>query len=99
MTNVLLLLILLFFLIKIFIFGPLLYWVFREDIRGYFRERKQRQALPACPLCGSRYSQPVDEGTTRWDKDELVLVTTHECQHCHMPFWYVERVPVIAAPK
>lgn len=92
MSDTLLILILLFFVIKILIFGPLLYWVFREDIRQHFAQKKQQQTVPTCLYCKSRYTEPVDEGNTRWEGDDLVLVTTYECQHCHMPFWHVERV-------
>jgi len=84
--------------VKFFIIGPLLFYVFRDDIRAW-RQKPEPLAAPVCMYCESRWTQPVDEGTPRWEGDELVLVTTYECQHCHMPFWRVERVPVSSMPR
>ncbi|HZU11585.1 MAG TPA: hypothetical protein VFB58_02000 [Chloroflexota bacterium] len=89
-----LILILTFFVVKIFIAGPLLFMVFRDDIRRYWAGRKQKAHEPCCPGCASRYAAPLDEGVIRWEGDDLVLVTGYQCQHCGYPFWHVERVPM-----
>jgi hypothetical protein len=31
----------------------------------------------------------------RWEGDELVLVTTYECNRCRLPFWHLERISVV----
>jgi hypothetical protein len=74
-----------------------LYWIFRDDIREYFAERRARASTPVCMYCQSSLTQPADEGSTRWEGDELVLVTTYVCGHCHLPFWHVERVAAVPA--
>jgi hypothetical protein len=80
---------------KIIIFGSLLLWIFRADIREWRAGRKHvRASSPICIYCESRWTQAVDEGQSRWEDDQLVLVTTYECQHCHLPFWHVDRVQV-----
>ncbi|GAC1335254.1 MAG: hypothetical protein NVS2B16_05770 [Chloroflexota bacterium] len=74
------------------IFLPL---VFRDDIRQWRAERRlnaEQTREPACMYCGSKWTHALDEGQTRWDNGDLVLVTTFECDHCHLPFWHVERV-------
>jgi hypothetical protein len=87
--------------VKTVIFGVILYKVFRQDIHHWWNEdRRQKQktpAVPTCMYCQSVWTVAVDEGSTRWDGEDLVLVTTYECQHCHLPFWHVERVPMGAA--
>ena len=70
----------------------ILLFVFRPELKG--ASKKKAQATATCLYCQSRSTRPVDEGQTRWENDDLVLVTTYECQHCHLPFWHVERVPV-----
>jgi 5-methylcytosine-specific restriction endonuclease McrA len=83
-------------LVKTIVFGWIVFVVFRKDIREYFtgkRAARKAPPVPTCMYCQSKWTQPIDEGQTRWDKDELILVTTYECQHCHLPFWHVERVP------
>lgn len=97
MTDILLIIIVLFFVIKLVIFGPLLYFVFRDDIRQYFAQRGL-PSPPTCPLCRSRYAQPTDDARTQWEGEDLVLVTGYECEHCHYPFWHVERVSLTAPP-
>lgn len=92
--DTILLILLIVAAVKFVIFGVILFVVFRRDIdayRGDWAESKA-PALPACVYCQSVYIRPVDEGQTRWENDSLVLVTTYECQHCHLPFWHVERV-------
>jgi hypothetical protein len=79
--------------------AALLYWVFRDDIREYVAERRQRAIAPVCMYCHSKWTEPADEGSTRWEGDELVLVTTYVCQHCNLPFWHVERVAAAAARR
>jgi hypothetical protein len=78
--------------VKFVIVAIILLAVFRPDIRQW-RTRKKPVSVPACPGCRSKYTRVIDEGQTRWDHDDLVLVTTYECRHCHFPFWHVERVP------
>lgn len=82
--------------IKMIVLGAFLWYVFKPDIREY-REHHERQqgpaAAPSCMYCGSKYALLLDEGQTRWEGDHLVLVSSYECQHCHLPFWHVERVP------
>lgn len=81
--------------VKFFGFGGLLLWIFRGDIREWRAGRKHEPSMePACIYCASKWTVAVDEGRTRWEQDELVLSTTYECQHCHMPFWHIERVRV-----
>ncbi len=84
--------------IKFVVFGGILLRIFRKDIQQYWRERSEARTStpesPRCMYCQSLYTEPVDEGQTRWEDDSLVLVTTYECQHCHLPFWNVERVAV-----
>jgi hypothetical protein len=83
-------------LVKTIVFGWIVFVVFRKDIKEYFRGKraaKKPSSVPACMYCQSKWTHPIDEGQTRWDNDDLILVTTYECQHCHLPFWHVERVP------
>ena len=94
MDNILVILLVLA-VVKFFGFGGLLLWMFRGDISEWRSGRGQEtQVSPTCVYCESKWTAAVDEGQTRWDNDELVLSTTYECQHCHMPFWHVERVRV-----
>jgi hypothetical protein len=80
---------------KFFFFGWVLWRVFRADIQELEEEgRAPALSTPVCIYCESRWTRAVDEGSTRWDGDELVLVTTYECEHCRLPFWHVERLPV-----
>jgi hypothetical protein len=81
-------------IVKSVIFGVLVWAVFREDIKAYFAGKKNSEAVtvPTCIYCQSQWTTQVDEGSTRWDGEELTLVTTYECQHCRLPFWHVERV-------
>ena len=79
--------------------AALLYWIFRDDIREYFAERRIRESSPVCIYCRSPWTLAADEGAPRWEGDELVLVTTYTCQECFLPFWHVERVPVAAARR
>jgi hypothetical protein len=78
--------------IKFVFFGIILYFVFRPELRK--GARRKAPTTITCMYCQSKWTRPVDEGQTRWEDDDLVLVTTYECQHCHLPFWHVERVPV-----
>jgi hypothetical protein len=82
-------------IIKSIIFSVLIWVVFRDDIKAYLAGKKsgEESTVPTCMYCQSQWTLAVDEGSTRWDGDELVLVTTFECQHCRLPFWHVERVP------
>jgi hypothetical protein len=77
----------------------ILYFVFRDDIRAYLAQRQTKPTSPVCMYCQSQWTEMVDEGSTHWEGDELVLVTTYACQHCHLPFWHVERVPVATARR
>jgi hypothetical protein len=79
--------------VKFVFFGFILFFVFRPDFRK-LGKRAAPPSTPICVYCESRYTVPVDEGQTRWEDDDLVLVTTYQCQHCSMPFWHVERVPM-----
>jgi hypothetical protein len=79
-------------LVKSIFFGVVLLVVFRPDLRK-LRKKKARPDVPTCMYCQSKWTRAIDEGQTRWDNDDLVLVTTYECEHCHLPFWHVERVP------
>lgn len=79
--------------VKFVFFGIVLYFVFRPDLKS-MGKRKATATTPACVYCQSRWTRPVDEGQTRWEDDDLVLVTTYECQHCALPFWHVQRVPM-----
>jgi hypothetical protein len=88
--------------VKFILVAIILYWVFRPDLRLLQREwesEKKPQTVPTCMYCQSKWTKAVDEGETRWDNDELVLVTTYECQHCHLPFWHVERVATGSMPR
>lgn len=93
MDNILLIL-LIVAAVKFVFFGVILFKVFQRDIDAYRKDRAGSAApnLPSCVYCQSVYIEAVDEGQTRWENDSLVLVTTYECQHCHLPFWHVERV-------
>ncbi len=88
-----------FFVIKLALFGPLLYFVFRDEIETYLRNRKTKSSVPRCVYCQSVWTTAVGEGEPRWDGEELVMTTTYECQHCHLPFWHVERVPMVTPSK
>lgn len=91
------------FLISVVVLLPIkaafLYWIFRDDIREYLAERRTKASTPLCMYCGSHYTQMVDDDTTRWEGDELVLVTTYTCLDCNLPFWHVERVPATTAKR
>lgn len=77
--------------VKTIIIGIVLLVIFKPDIKQ-LRSRKASAETPPCMYCQSKWTHPADGGETRWDQDELVLVTTYECEHCHLPFWHVERV-------
>jgi hypothetical protein len=81
---------------KTVVFAAILWFVFREDIRQWWSgdEVEQSPAQPACVYCQSVWTEATGEPQTRWENEELVLVTTYECQHCRLPFWRVERVPM-----
>jgi hypothetical protein len=87
------------FVFKVVVFGPLLYFIFRDEIKTYFRDRKSKSSEPRCIYCQSVWTTPVGESEPRWDGEELVMTTTYECQHCHLPFWHVERVPMVTPSK
>lgn len=78
--------------VKFVLFGIILLVVFKPDFKRLWAGEEAAIA-PTCLYCGSKWTEPVEEGETRWEGDDLVLVTTYECQHCHLPFWHVERVP------
>ena len=83
--------------VKFIVFGILLFVVFRDDIREYFSGKKPTEGkAPVCVYCESKWTVPIDEGQTRWENNDLLLVTTYECQHCHLPFWHVERVSTVS---
>lgn len=83
--------------IKFVVFGVILYRVFRDDIKEWWSEQTNEPVgPPVCVYCQSAWTEPVDEGQTRWEGSELVLVTTYECQHCRWQFWRVERVAMLA---
>ncbi len=79
--------------VKFVFIAVLLGVVFKEDLRS-MRQKKAGPQPAVCMYCQSVWTRPVDEGQTRWEGDDLVLVTTYECEHCHLPFWHVERVPM-----
>jgi len=86
--------------IKFVLFGIVLYFVFRPDLRTLLRRKRPQPdvtAAPVCMYCDSQYARATGEVQTRWEGNELVLVTTFECEHCHFPLWRVERIPVGAA--
>lgn len=92
------------FLVSVVVLLPLkaafLYWIFQDDIRAYLAERRgPRRRIPVCMYCHSERVEPVDDGVTRWEGDNLVLVTTYRCENCQLPFWNVERVAVATAKK
>jgi hypothetical protein len=93
-VDSIILLLLILAVVKFVVFGWLVFAVFQGDIKQYWADRKRKKlpAEPVCMYCQSRWTQPSGETQTRWEDDELVLVTTYECQHCHLPFWRVERV-------
>lgn len=91
MDNIILIL-LIVAAVKFVLIAVICFWVFRPDLKAMVAEKKP-QTVPTCPYCQSKWTEAIDEGQTRWDGDELVLVTTYECQHCHFPVWHVERVP------
>jgi hypothetical protein len=78
--------------VKFVFIAVLLGVVFKEDLRSMRQKTGPQPAV--CMYCQSVWTRPVDEGQTRWEGDDLVLVTTYECEHCHLPFWHVERVPM-----
>lgn len=80
--------------LKFVLFGGILWPVFKDDIRAWLHGREAKAQQPSCMYCGSVYALPADEGQVRWENEQLVLVTMYECQHCRLPFWHVERVPV-----
>lgn len=79
----------------------ILYAVFNREIRQWWDARRHPEpaSTPACIYCRSSWTIAVDDGHPRWEDDALVLVTTYECQHCRLPFWHVERVPIGAAQR
>jgi hypothetical protein len=87
---------LVFAAIKFVLFGVILFRVFREDIKEWWSEQAEEHVgPPVCVYCKSAWTEPVDEGQTRWEDDDLVLVTTYECQHCRWRFWKVDRVAML----
>lgn len=86
-------------LVKFVIISWILYVVFKPDIKQVWMKKTKVPDVPACVYCRSRWTRAVDEGQTRWDHDDLVLVTTYECEHCHLPFWHIERVPMGSAKR
>ena len=80
-------------IVKFCIIGPLLFYIFRDEIKTW-RKAPETPTEPVCVYCQSRWTQVVDQGTPRWEGEDLVIATTYECQHCHTPFWRVERLPV-----
>jgi len=91
-----LLILLIIALVKFILFGVILFVVFRRDIQQWWSGKKAEKkplSVPVCMYCQSKWTRALDEGQPRWDNEDLVLVTTYECQHCHLPFWHVERVP------
>jgi hypothetical protein len=73
-----------------------LWWIFGPDIKLLRGELKQTSAEPECVYCRSQWTHPTSDGEMRWEGDDLVLVTTYQCEHCELPFWHVERVSVVA---
>jgi hypothetical protein len=86
--------------VKLVFFGALLTYVFRGDIAEWRAHRKSATAIseqpvdPMCVYCGSKWTVALDEGQSRWEGQDLVLVTSFRCQHCDLPFWRVDRVHV-----
>jgi hypothetical protein len=85
-------------LVKFVVIAWILYVVFKPDIKSLWSKKPSSQ-VPTCLYCQSKWTHPIDEGQTRWENEELVLVTTYECEHCHLPFWHVERVPIGTAKR
>ena len=92
-VNNILVILLIVATVKFIFLGVVLFFVFRPELRNAGK-RKPVPTTPACVYCESRWTRPVDEGQTRWEDEDLVLVTTYECQHCSLPFWHVDRVPM-----
>ena len=97
MDEIIVILLVVAFLKFIFI-GIILFLVFRPNLKQ-LRARKTPPEVPICMYCESRWTTAVDEGQARWDGDDLVLVTTYECQHCRLPFWHVERVSTVSLKR
>lgn len=87
-------------IVKSIIFACLIWIVFRDDIKEYISSKKgeDKPELAICMYCHSRWTSPVDEGQTKVEGAELVVVTEYRCEHCLMPFWNVKRLP-LALPK
>lgn len=79
--------------VKFVVCSVIVWMTFRKDLIRMW-QGEPPQETPSCVYCQSKWTSPVGEGETRWEEDGLVLVTTYECQHCHLPFWHVERVPM-----
>lgn len=84
--------------VKFFLFGGILWAVFKDEIRGWLR-KPEPSWEPVCMYCGSVYTRQVDEGQMRWEDDHFVLVTMYECDHCDLPFWHVERISTGGSPS
>lgn len=97
MSNILVIL-LIIAAVKFVFFGFVLFHVFRPELKNAGK-RQPASTTPICVYCESRWTHAVDEGQTRWDNDDLVLVTTYQCEHCALPFWHVERVPMGSARR
>ena len=97
--DTLVVLLLIVAVIHFIIAAILLPLAFRDDLRQWLEGRRKKAvppAAPTCMYCGSKWTSALNEGETRWDKGDFVLVTTYECQHCKLPFWHVERIPTTA---
>lgn len=82
--------------VKSVIFGFILYRVFRKDIREWWAEKHQPKVVtrPICLFCQSVWTHPVGQPESRWDGNELTVITTYECEHCHFPNRFVEHFTV-----
>ncbi len=81
--------------------GIAMWIMFRTEIKQWWRKRRMppKQTHPTCMYCRSKWTSPCTEGYTRWDDQDLVLVTEYECDHCRLPFWHVERVSTTVVPS
>lgn len=96
MTDILVIL-LVIAIVKFFVFGGILYVVFREDIAQWWSQKEKEEAAPrtlVCPFCASKWTREVSQQEPRWEHGDLILATNHECLHCHYPIVTLERVRV-----
>ena len=97
MNNIILIL-LVVAIIKFILVAVILWFIFRREARSFFG-KPEPPSSPTCIYCRSVWTHQVGESETRWEGNELLLVTTYECQHCHFPTTHVEHVKAGAARR